>query len=121
MKLEFGFQVFSSCQDRKTNSFVPFLGEVMAQQFCFEIYCHLKKPQFLLSMAGANWPFSFIIVDYCETWLMLHRLNLFRLVWFCHSYYTQLRILKLCNDKIHFITMILYLKYKKISTNSFNN
>ena len=30
--------VFLSHQNRKSNSFVCFLGEVMARQFCFEIY-----------------------------------------------------------------------------------
>ena len=34
--------VFPSCQDRKTNSFVRFLGEVMSQQICFEIYWPLN-------------------------------------------------------------------------------
>ena len=38
-KWKFKFQVFPSRQDRKKNrSFVCFLGEVTAQQFCFEIY-----------------------------------------------------------------------------------
>ena len=30
---DFKFQVFPDCQDRKTNSFVHFLGEVTARQF----------------------------------------------------------------------------------------
>ena len=38
LKSKFNFQVFLSRQDRKTNSFVHFLGEVTARQFCFEIY-----------------------------------------------------------------------------------
>ena len=38
LKSKFKFQVFPSCQDRKTNSSVRFLGEVTARQFCFEIY-----------------------------------------------------------------------------------
>ena len=38
VKFDFKCQVFPSHQDRKTNSSVCFLGEVMAQQFCFEIY-----------------------------------------------------------------------------------
>ena len=32
------FQVFRSCQDRKANLSVCFLGEVTARQFCFEIF-----------------------------------------------------------------------------------
>ena len=40
---KFKFQVFTSRQDRKTNSFVCFLGGVMAQQLCFEIYWPLEK------------------------------------------------------------------------------
>ena len=32
---KFKFQVFPSRQDRKTNSFVLFLGEVMTRQFLF--------------------------------------------------------------------------------------
>ena len=34
----FKFQICPDCQDRKTNLSVRFLGEVMARQFCFEIY-----------------------------------------------------------------------------------
>ena len=30
--------VLPSCQDRKTNSSIYFLGEVTARQFCFKIY-----------------------------------------------------------------------------------
>ena len=37
-RFQFKFQVFPSHQDRKTNSFVCFLGEVTTWQFCFEIY-----------------------------------------------------------------------------------
>ena len=33
-----GLGVFLSHQDRKTNWFVHFLGEVTDRQFCFEIY-----------------------------------------------------------------------------------
>ena len=32
------FSILNSSQDRKTNSFIHFLGESAAQQFCFEIY-----------------------------------------------------------------------------------
>ena len=35
---DFRFQVRPGRQDRKTNSFVCFLGEVTARQFCFKIY-----------------------------------------------------------------------------------
>ena len=35
LNLDFKFQVFLSRQDRKTNLFVCFLGEVTAQHFCF--------------------------------------------------------------------------------------
>ena len=38
LEIEIKFQVFPDCQDRKTNSFVCFLGEITARQFCFEIY-----------------------------------------------------------------------------------
>ena len=38
LKSKFKFQVFPSRQDRKTNLFICFLGEVMARQFCFEIF-----------------------------------------------------------------------------------
>ena len=41
LKSKFKFQVFLSRQDRKTNSSVCYLGEVMARQFRFEIYWHL--------------------------------------------------------------------------------
>ena len=46
LKSKFKFQVFPSHQDRKTNSFVCFLGLVIAQQFCFEIYWPLEKKMF---------------------------------------------------------------------------
>ena len=36
LNLDFKFQVFLSHQDRKTNSFVCFLGEVTAQQIFFQ-------------------------------------------------------------------------------------
>ena len=42
LKSKFKFQEYPSCQDRKTNSFFCFLGEVTAQQFCFEIYWPLR-------------------------------------------------------------------------------
>ena len=38
LKSKFKFQVFPDSHDRKTNLSVRFLGEVMAQQFCFEVY-----------------------------------------------------------------------------------
>ena len=38
LNFDFKFQVFPSHQDRKSNSSIRFLGEVMARQFCFEIY-----------------------------------------------------------------------------------
>ena len=38
-----GLGVFPSHQDRKTNSFIHFLGEVTVQQFCFEIYWPLAE------------------------------------------------------------------------------
>ena len=49
LELEIENQVsstFLSRQYRKTNAFVCFLGEVMARQFCFEIY----RPLLLLSV-----------------------------------------------------------------------
>ena len=41
--LNFKFQLFPSLQDRKTNLSNGFLGEVMAQQFCFGIYWSLAQ------------------------------------------------------------------------------
>ena len=52
-KLKYKFQVFRSRQDRKTNSFVCFMGEVLTQQFCFEIYWSLwgtEKPQIVIKI-----------------------------------------------------------------------
>ena len=43
LNFDFKFQVFLSRQDRKTNSFVRFLGEVTARQFFFEIYWPLER------------------------------------------------------------------------------
>ena len=37
LNFDFKFEVFPGRQDRNTNSFVCFLGEVTARQFCFEI------------------------------------------------------------------------------------
>ena len=37
------FSILNSRQGRKTNSFVRFSGESVAQQFCFEIYWPLRK------------------------------------------------------------------------------
>jgi hypothetical protein len=45
LKLKFKFQVFPSRQDRKTNSFVRFLGEITARQFSSEIYWPLTDPR----------------------------------------------------------------------------
>ena len=41
-EIEIQVQVFPSCQDRKTNSFLHFLGEVTARQFSLEIYWPLR-------------------------------------------------------------------------------
>ena len=43
LKSKFKFQVFPSRQDRKTKSFVYFLGEFTARQFCFEIFWPLRE------------------------------------------------------------------------------
>ena len=48
LKFDFKFQVFPSRQDRKTNLSVCFLGEVMDQQFCFEIYWPLSSSHFIV-------------------------------------------------------------------------
>ena len=45
--MKFKLQVFPSRQDRKTNLFVCFIGEVTAGQFCFEIYWPLDADQLL--------------------------------------------------------------------------
>ena len=45
MNFDFKFQVFPSHQDRKKNRLVCFLGEVMAQQFYFDICWPLPKPK----------------------------------------------------------------------------
>ena len=37
------FSILTTVQDRKTNSFVCFLGESAALQFCFEIFWPLEK------------------------------------------------------------------------------
>ena len=42
LNFDFKFEVYPSHQDRKTNSTVCFLGEVMARQFFFEIYWPLN-------------------------------------------------------------------------------
>ena len=52
LESKFKFQVFRSHQDRKTNSFISFLGEVTARQFCFEIYFALVKSNFLAHFLG---------------------------------------------------------------------
>ena len=55
LKLEFRFW-FPSRQDRKTNSFVCFSGEITAWQFCFEIY---------FPMAEKIW----VLLTYCLTFV----------------------------------------------------
>ena len=54
---QFKFQVFLSHQDRKTNSFVCFLGEVMARQFLFQdlltnlsCFNHIKSKDFIITI-----------------------------------------------------------------------
>ena len=46
LNFNFKFQVYPGHQDRKTNSFVCFLGKVIAPQFCLEIYWPLEKFSF---------------------------------------------------------------------------
>ena len=48
MKSKFKFQVFLSCQDRKTNLSLCFSWEVTTQQFCFYIYWPLEQLEFIL-------------------------------------------------------------------------
>ena len=63
------FSILNSSQDRKTNLFVCFLGESVAQQFCFEIYWPLKAYEFngdALSDAVAQFFHSFVIVFLIE-------------------------------------------------------
>ena len=52
---DFKFQAFPSRQDRKTNLFVCFLGEVTARHFCFEIYWPLV-PTCLLAILAKFMP-----------------------------------------------------------------
>ena len=49
LKLKFKFQVYLSRQDRKTNLFVHFLGEVTTRQFRFQIYWPLNIKENLIS------------------------------------------------------------------------
>ena len=59
LKSKFKFQVFLSCQDRKTNSFIHYLGEVTVWQFCFEIYWPLGRlPRFLGAWVEMLWCLS---------------------------------------------------------------
>ena len=51
LNFDFKFQVFPSRQDRKIDSFVCFLGEVTAWQFCFEIYWPLSGDSFFILSA----------------------------------------------------------------------
>ena len=53
MNFDIKFQVFLDCQDRKIDSSIRFLGEVMARQFCFEIYWPLADHFWLRSLF--NW------------------------------------------------------------------
>ena len=58
LKLEFGFQVFLSRQDKKINSLACFLGEVAARQFYFEIYWPFRQnncPWVCISSVSHNW------------------------------------------------------------------
>ena len=55
LKLKFKFQVLPSRQDRKTNLSVHFLGEVTAQQFCFEIYWPLKEANYTINLNLYDW------------------------------------------------------------------
>ena len=52
---DFKFQVFLSHQERKKKSFICFLGEVMAQQFCFENYWPLVCNGFFTSFSFLKW------------------------------------------------------------------
>ena len=50
------FSILNSSQNRKTNSFVWFLGESVAQKFCFEIFWPLVSTQQIIWL----WQSSFI-------------------------------------------------------------
>ena len=87
LKSKFKFQVFPSRQDRKTNSFVCFLGEVTAQQFCFEIYWPLGRSK---NVGHHLWMFPKVvfIAGYTKTLAPLWSL-FFRLEFYEHFDYKQ--------------------------------
>jgi cytosine/uracil/thiamine/allantoin permease len=68
--------VVPTVQDRKTNSFIRFLGESAAQQFCFEIYwllkffytCRMKKVVILIFRQ--NFVMLVIVMYYLLTFLL---------------------------------------------------
>ena len=75
LNFEFKFQVIQSCQDRKPNLFVRFLGEVMAQQFCFKIYWPLAHQLMSTKKAAAEW--TKYVADRGNVWLLLEPFGFF--------------------------------------------
>ena len=69
LNFDFKFQVFPSRQDRKTNSSVHFLGEIMAWQFFFKILWPLRcwvlinNKQFLFKLFHKSYNNNSILVE----------------------------------------------------------
>ena len=66
---DFKFQLLPDCQNRKTNSFVFVFGEVLARQFCFEIYWpSVREKSFKVAILWC------ILINFDQFWRISNKL-----------------------------------------------
>ena len=106
MKSKFKFQVFPSCQDRKTNSFVSFLEEVSARQFSFKIYLPLEGFMNKIHVYWQNWEREFV---YLRTSLMLK--FTYRLAKFNSEFWSHKRVKLFLKEHSKFHAPLLTSKF----------
>ena len=90
LNFDFKFQVFPSHKDRKTNSLICFLGEVMARQFCFNIYLPL-----FLHVGGKK------VVIFRMIFTVMHLYKNMKNLEFCMPKIRSLSIVWISNMVIH--------------------
>ena len=64
LKSKFKFQIFPSSQNRKTNAFICFSGEITARQFRFKIYWPLRRN----SCSSISEIFSYAPIFWGKSW-----------------------------------------------------
>ena len=103
LKSKFKFQVFPNRQDRKTNSLVRILGEVVARQFFFKIYWPLNSDWNLLYWFYIQIPRQKQNIDF-YVWNLTYDLSQFIFLlnlWDCIGFWPIFYLFFSFNLKIH--------------------